>query len=301
MISKNRGVICCLIAAFCIGLGNVFGRLVAIDLDPLLLSTLITLLSAIFCWLLVVLYPKIKIVIPLKFAGWYFLLGAFHTAAVFLTIWGLKYTSVMNVNFLLRIEVIFAIILGFFLFKERIKKLQIFGVLLAFLGTYVFVTSFKMHIRSADIFLLIAPIFWASTWALSKKLLNKGLDSSVLATIRFTISGLIFIIVLFLISPKVPTFSLAHLPNIFLYAFLIGFLNFTLFTLALKYLQLWQATFINHFSGVIFGAFFAWLMLGETLALIKWLGGAIIIVGTSLVILAGYKRNLSKKNTCPLR
>lgn len=197
MISENRGVICCLLAAFCIGLGNVFGRLVAIDLNPLLLSTLITLLSAIFCWLLVVLYPKIKIVIPLKFTSWYLLLGAFHALAVFFSIWGLKFTSAMNVNFLLRIEVVFALIFGFLLFKEKVKKTHALGIFLAFLGIYIFITDFKPHIRLADVFLLLATVFWASSWALSKKLLNKKLNPFVLTALRLTLSGTLLGIVLF--------------------------------------------------------------------------------------------------------
>lgn len=296
MISKNKGIIYCLTAALCTGLGNVFGRLLAIDLDPLLLMSLATLISAVFCWLFVVFYSKIKIFVPFKFIGWYITLGILHSVAGFLTIWGLKYTSAMDVNFLLRIEVIFAIIFGFLLFQERIKTAQAFGIFLAFGGTYIFVTGFEKHIRVADTLVLVAAIFWASSWALSKKLLGQGLNPFILTATRLTISSLIFAAILVLFQ-KTYVFPLAHLSNLLLMCLLAIFLNFVLFTFGLKYMRLWQATFTLQFSIIIFGAFFAWSMLGETLTPIEWLGGAIIAGGLGLVTLARDNRNLLKNNT----
>lgn len=294
MKNINKGVIYCIIGALAIGFGNVAGKLATQNINPLVLSTLTTIVVFITSWLLVfILRLNLRKIYFRKFWFWYLASGVIQVTATLLTISGLKYTLATNVSFLLRIEVFLAIVFGIFIFKEKINIKQLGGIIIAFIGAYIFTTQFKFHINFGDFLVILGALSWSLGSVTAKKIVEGNVSPFIITSVRFLISITIFLFII-LITGQSLSFPTNQILNIFLYAFLISFLAFTLFVYSLKLLDLWKATFIFQFFAVIFGAFLAWLFLKENLTLIQWSGGVLILIGIFMITLLKSSQKINK-------
>ena len=299
MKNINKGIIYCIIGALSIGFGNVAGKLATKDIDPLVLSTLTTIVVLIVSWIFVfILRLDLKKIYFKKYWYWYLASGIIQSTATLLTVYGLKHTLAINVNFLLRIEVFLAIIFGIFLFREKINIKQLAGIIIAFIGAYIFTTQFKFHINFGDFLIILGALAWAFGSVTAKKILQADVSPFIITSIRFLISTIILLSIIIFTSQSL-IFPLNQTLNILLYAFLISFLAFTLFVYSLKSLDLWKATFIFHFFAIILGSFLAWLFLKENLTLIQWSGGVLILIGIFTVTLLRSRQKLQSNNQIP--
>jgi len=199
---------------------------------------------------------------------------------------GLNQTTAVNASLLLNVEVLFIISMSLILFKEVLRKKDILGMGLLIMGAVYLATKGEI----ADIFfkesfigsllIIAAAFFWSVDTVLSKFLSNKR-DLIWIAGLKSSIGGIFLLITtLFLgISLITPWEMLPLL--LFVAIFSIGS-SFILIYFAIRELGSTRVGAIFPLSS-LFGAIFAFIILGEPLTAIELLFGLLMLLGVFIL------------------
>ena len=191
-------------------------------------------------------------------------------------------TTVANTNFIIQTQTIFLAVFGYIFLKEKISKLTLFSIILAFTGVILMVgNSLSPGQTSGNIAAFIMPISFAVLILIVRKF--KDID---MMPMQF-IAGIGAIIIGYLFSTKIIISS--H--DIFL-GFLAGFfqvgLGFILITIGARTTAAALVGIIMLTEAVL-GPLWAWLFANENPPLVVLFGGVIII---SAVFLQLFNRKI---------
>ena len=207
---------------------------------------------------------------------------------------GLKFSSATNATLINAIYPGMTAIFLYFLYKERIAKVKVVGILVSLVGVVIVVAKGSLAVvlglrfNLGDIFLLLTAITWPLYTIINRRL--AGSYSSIVIT---AYSGLIGSILL------LPTVLLTESSSLRLtsvsYPVLLNLIYITIFTGVLSYVWWNQgvsklgsnraAVFMNivPLAGIVFAVF----VLGEHLVVSRIVGGIIIISGIILANVSG--------------
>ena len=191
-------------------------------------------------------------------------------------------TTVANTNFIIQTQTIFLAIFGYIFLKEKISKLTLFSIILAFIGIMLMVgNSLSPGQTSGNIAAFIMPISFATLILIVRKF--PDID---MIPMQF-VAGIGAIIVGYLFSTKLIISS--H--DIFL-GFLAGFfqvgLGFIFITIGARSTPSALVGIIMLTEAVL-GPLWAWLFANENPPLVVLIGGTIII---SAVFLQLFNRKI---------
>ena len=191
-------------------------------------------------------------------------------------------TTVANTNFIIQTQTIFLAIFGYIFLKEKISKLTLFSIILAFIGIMLMVgNSLSPGQTSGNIAAFIMPISFATLILIVRKF--PDID---MIPMQF-VAGIGAIIVGYLFSTKLIISS--H--DIFL-GFLAGFfqvgLGFIFITIGARSTPSALVGIIMLTEAVL-GPLWAWLFANENPPLVVLYGGVIII---SAVLLQFFNRKI---------
>ena len=191
-------------------------------------------------------------------------------------------TTVANTNFIIQTQTIFLAIFGYIFLKEKISKLTLFSIILAFIGIILMVgNSLSPGQTSGNIAAFIMPISFATLILIVRKF--PDID---MIPLQF-VAGIGAIIVGYLFSTKIIISS--H--DIFL-GFLAGFfqvgLGFIFITIGARSTPSALVGIIMLTEAVL-GPLWAWLFANENPPLVVLYGGVIII---SAVLLQFFNRKI---------
>ena len=191
-------------------------------------------------------------------------------------------TTVANTNFIIQTQTIFLAIFGYIFLKEKISKLTLFSIILAFIGIMLMVgNSLSPGQTSGNIAAFIMPISFATLILIVRKF--PDID---MIPMQF-VAGIGAIIVGYLFSTKIIISS--H--DIFL-GFLAGFfqvgLGFIFITIGARSTPAALVGIIMLTEAVL-GPLWAWLFANENPPLVVLYGGVIII---SAVLLQFFNRKI---------
>ena len=191
-------------------------------------------------------------------------------------------TTVANTNFIIQTQTIFLAIFGYIFLKEKISKLTLFSIILAFIGVILMVgNSLSPGQTSGNIAAFIMPISFATLILIVRKF--PDID---MIPMQF-VAGIGAIIVGYLFSTKIIISS--H--DIFL-GFLAGFfqvgLGFIFITIGARSTPSALVGIIMLTEAVL-GPLWAWLFANENPPLVVLYGGVIII---SAVLLQFFNRKI---------
>jgi len=191
-------------------------------------------------------------------------------------------TTVANTNFIIQTQTIFLAIFGYIFLKEKISKLTLFSIILAFIGIMLMVgNSLSPGQTSGNIAAFIMPISFATLILIVRKF--PDID---MIPMQF-VAGIGAIIVGYLFSTKLIISS--H--DIFL-GFLAGFfqvgLGFIFITIGARSTPSALVGIIMLTEAVL-GPLWAWLFANENPPLVVLFGGVIII---SAVLLQFFNRKI---------
>jgi len=191
-------------------------------------------------------------------------------------------TTVANTNFIIQTQTIFLAIFGYIFLKEKISKLTLFSIILAFIGIMLMVgNSLSPGQTSGNIAAFIMPISFATLILIVRKF--PDID---MIPMQF-VAGIGAIIVGYLFSTKIIISS--H--DIFL-GFLAGFfqvgLGFIFITIGARSTPSALVGIIMLTEAVL-GPLWAWLFINENPPLVVLYGGVIII---SAVLLQFFNRKI---------
>jgi len=194
-------------------------------------------------------------------------------------------TTVANTNFIIQTQTIFLAIFGYLFLKEKISKLTLSSIVLAFAGIILMVGSSlspgQMH---GNIVAFIMPISFAVLILTVRKYPDVDMVPLQL------VAGIGAMIIGYLLSPKI----LISYHDIFL-GFVAGFFQigfgFILITIGARSTKSAMVGIIMLTEAVL-GPLWAWLFLNENPPLVVLVGGIIVI---SAVLLQFVNRQVEKK------
>ena len=191
-------------------------------------------------------------------------------------------TTVANTNFIIQTQTIFLAVFGYIFLKEKISKLTLFSIILAFIGIMLMVgNSLSPGQTSGNIAAFIMPISFATLILIVRKF--PDID---MIPMQF-VAGIGAIIIGYLFSTKLIISS--H--DIFL-GFLAGFfqvgLGFIFITIGARSTPSALVGIIMLTEAVL-GPLWAWLFANENPPLVVLIGGTIII---SAVLLQLFNRKI---------
>jgi len=191
-------------------------------------------------------------------------------------------TTVANTNFIIQTQTIFLAVFGYIFLKEKISKLTLASIILAFTGIILMVgNSLSPGQMSGNMVAFIMPISFATLILIVRKFPNTDMvPMQFIAGIGATIIGYLF-------SSKISISS--H--DIFL-GFLAGFfqvgLGFILITIGAR-TTLSALVGIIMLTEAVLGPLWAWLFANENPPSLVLIGGTIII---SAVLLQFFNRKV---------
>ena len=191
-------------------------------------------------------------------------------------------TTVANTNFIIQTQTIFLAVFGYIFLKEKVSKLTLFSIILAFAGIILMVgNSLSPGQASGNMAAFIMPISFATLILIVRKF--PDID---MIPMQF-IAGMGAIIIGYLLSTKI----IISPHDIFL-GFLAGFfqvgLGFILITIGARSTPSALVGIIMLIEAVL-GPLWAWLFANENPPLVVLFGGAIII---SAVLLQLFNRKV---------
>jgi len=215
-----------------------------------------------------------------------FVLFAFLSGTVgpLLMLYGLKYTSVLNVALLSNSYSLYLFIFSIFLFKEKITLNQCLGMIVLFLGVLmiVFKGSFiGITFNKGDLMLVLSQLSWCVADVLYKKYL-KNIHSDVAILGRNMLATMVLSFVLYTSST---TLNLHVRSDLIIYLMALTFfpaiMGQFLWYKAVKITPPLLLSNLN-FLFPLFGAFFAWAIMSESLYFYHLVGGLMMLIGLKI-------------------
>ena len=208
-----------------------------------------------------------------------FLIGIFLFLGFTFQTVGLKYTTATKAGFITGLSVILVPIISHFFIREKISKNSIIGVILAVIGLWFLNYNSSFIFNFGDFLVLLCAVSFAMH-IISVGLYARKVDYVLLVMVQLTtVFVLSFLMALFFERPGI---HLYYPSGVWWSIILTGiFATALAFYMQNKFQRYSTATKTAIiFSGEpIFGAIFAYLLLGEKVGLIAWIGGLLIIFG----------------------
>ena len=276
--------------AFLLGTSLFYGLLIVIQkkglnegLDPLSFSFSRSLLVVIIS--LLFFSPKLK---ELKSIRKYELipmsiLVVASAASILILFLGQEVTTALNASFLIRLTPLFVLPLAYILLREKSSRSSVFFMLIMLCGAFLLITNGVMIIPCfGDLLIIFVAMIIAFQNVFAKKIM-RTVSTDVVILCRACLSSLIivmFIPLLFGIQGRIIAFNGLFYPTVtgVLY-FLSVFCQYNAIKLIGPFIT--TAFFL---SGSLFSALLAYLLLGETLSLIQWIGVVSILIGGFSII-----------------
>lgn len=208
-----------------------------------------------------------------------FLIGIFLFLGFTFQTVGLKYTTATKAGFITGLSVVLVPIISHFFIREKISKNSIIGVILAVIGLWFLNYNSSFIFNFGDFLVLWCAVSFAMH-IISVGLYARKVDYVLLVIVQLTtVFVLSFLMALFFERPGI---HLYYPSGVWWSIILTGiFATALAFYMQNKFQRYSTATKTAIiFSGEpIFGAIFAYLLLGEKVGLIAWIGGLLIIFG----------------------
>jgi drug/metabolite transporter (DMT)-like permease len=299
VISDNKwGYVSVLAATVLYGIWNTFSKILLQDLDPLALSALVYCIAGIFLFtvrfsgfnnrLMGMLDSKSEAETHMSRNDYLVLIvtsiaGSVIAPVIYLS--GLNQITAVSASLLMNAEVLFIIIIGILVLNERFQKKEGIGLILLLIGTVFLVTNgnlqnFSVSENFGTLLIIIAAFFWSIDTTFSKFLSNKR-DLLGVSALKCSIGGIILLILSLILglNLKVP---LNHLPYLlFIGLVSIGF-SFVMIYYAIRKIGSLRTGSIFPFSS-LFGAFFAFLILGESFTYLQLVFGLLMLLGVFII------------------
>ncbi len=303
----KKGVIFASISIFTIGLQPVISNARPNIIDPYLFGAITALIEAvIFLPIYILERRNLKKQLQnsselpeknLLLNGWkkkknikvLIIIGLSFSAVPILLYIGYELAGAIISSLTMKSEIIFALIFGFFLLKEKINKMQITFCFLLFFGLIVAITGGSFNLLEFNlgvIILLLSVVLFTFVHTLTKISFERNeLFPSQVVFIRNFISGVLLTIIYFLVFPLENIFIVID-PNNLIFFIIMGLdygISLFLWYKVLTYIQIGKASIIISLTPIV-SAFFSFLFLGELFTIYHLIGTIIVILSIFIIM-----------------
>ena len=288
------GYLSVIIATMLFGLWNTFSKILLSYLNPLTLSALVYSIAGVFLFIVYISPLNKKIITKLdqnsksesfitrKEYGILIItaiLGAFLAPYIYLN--GLNQITAVNASLLMNVEILFVVIIGIFFLKERFVKEDILGFLLIITGTVFLatngqITNFPASQIIGTLLIVTAAFLWSIDTSLSK-FISKKRELLLVSAIKCSIGGfsLLTLALIFHENFALPLNQLPYL--LFIGLIIVGF-SFVLVYFAIKKIGSTRTGSLFSLAS-LFGAIFAYIILGEAFTITQLFFGFLMLLG----------------------
>ncbi len=207
------------------------------------------------------------------------ILGSFLAPFVYLN--GLNQITAVNASLLMNVEILFVVIIGISFLKERFVKQDILGFIFIITGTIFLatngqLTNFHPGQVIGTILIVTAAFFWSIDTSLSK-FLSKKTDLIWISSLKCGIGGLslLTLSIIYRQSFHLPT---AAIPYLLITGLIIVGSTFLLVYFAIRIIGSTRTGSLFSLAS-LFGAIFAFLILGESFTMTQLFFGFLMILG----------------------
>ncbi|MEW6009849.1 MAG: DMT family transporter [Euryarchaeota archaeon] len=315
-MNRIWGYISGILAMFFFGISSPINKIMLYEMDPLVIAAFTYLIAGIFLFSIRLSPLKERIldfinhdsnseIFISKKDYIIILLTAIFSSVIgpIAFLYGLRQTSAIDASLLLNTEVLFIIFMSFIIFKDILKRKDVFGIFLIVLGAIVLATKgefdelFVNQNFIGSLLIISASFFWSVDTVLSKFLSNKR-DLILISALKSSIGGLLLFLIILIIGI-----------DILVPYDLLSLLLFTaIFSVALAFIVLYFALREIGSSRVgaifplasLFGSVSAFLILGESFSILEIIFGSLMLLGVYILYwdpkLKGNKKPLAPAN-----
>jgi drug/metabolite transporter (DMT)-like permease len=231
-------------------------------------------IATILMWFIAIRYRR-QLDRPTFLAG--VILGIFLFLSYLFQMWGIQYTSASNAGFITGINVILVPVFSAILFKERPKIMTLIGIVLATWGLYFLSGGNFAALNKGDLLVLVCALAAAFHIIFTGHFAPRHNIYLLMAVQLSTIAILNLILFSFSNEKIVPLRPGALL--ILIYLAIFGSIVTFLLQTSMQRFTTATRTALIFTTEPLFAALFAFLIAGEQMNALGWLGGLLILLG----------------------
>jgi drug/metabolite transporter (DMT)-like permease len=285
MNKENIGTSFAIITALVSGVAIVANKFFLVSLDPTLFTALRTFFVGIG-FFIISFYKNRLSLNNFNKVSWKVLLSIGIVAGFgFLSFFnGLKLTTAGRAAFLHKLLPLFITVLAFIFLKEKIKRRQVYAMLVMILGAYLIsYSAISFDIALGDLLVIVATILFAAENIISKYAMINKESNFVVSFCRMFFASLVLFSIVFLIGKfdqlllltyEQVIYTVISVSLLFLYVF-FWYYSIRLIKVSKASTLLLVSPFISLFLSYVF--------LGETLLELQIMGSILILLGAFIV------------------
>lgn len=278
---KQRGYLFAILSSIMFGSVPIIAKPLVSQINPIVLSSVVYL-CAFFVFIPIAYKSKTSFK-----KNDYIILAIIGVGSAFLSpilyFVGLEQSKASDTSLLSNAEIVFTVILAILFFKERLRPVGYFAMVLVMLGVFVISTNLDfshLEFNYGHLLILGATGLWALDNNLSR-IISERINSARLVQIKYGIGGVLMVATMF--SLQIP-FKMSS--ELFFQTILLSLAGFGgalyFFLLSLKRLGTLRTIVIFSLSSV-FGLIFSAILLGEKISIIQIFAIGMMLFGVYLI------------------
>lgn len=281
MSDRTKGLTFALLSAILYGFIPILGKKFVTIFSPLFVALLVVVIADFYLAAIALWRKELFKNLFKKDIKWVVLIGFLAALGSILSFVGLSVGKANEAGFFFQFETFFAAILAFFFLKEKLSFRQVAGLIVMFLGAYIFSSAFQASFRLGNLLFLGAAFVWGLNDVIIRKT-SKQFSSFFLSFGRNFFSALFLLPLAYKYIPQnIEKINSVQLIYFFLYGAVVAGIILSLYH-AFRYIKTAEATSFQLLSPII-TLTVAFLVFQETLSKLGLLGGGLILVGLYLI------------------
>ncbi len=183
------------------GMVPVLGHKWSATMDPLLFGGLASLAGSLPLILGLRVSNHHRDLVAPKYFRFYLGIGFFNTIATMLFFLGTSRTSGLNTGLLLQLEPFYSMVIAAIFLKEVLQPSQAGAIVLMVAGAALIVYRGASSLNAGDLLILAVPLFQQLSHVVTKQILHKVSDATVIPAVRLFLSGLAVTILAVILHP----------------------------------------------------------------------------------------------------
>ncbi|MCK5033578.1 MAG: DMT family transporter [Calditrichia bacterium] len=205
------------------------------------------------------------------------IIGIFLFSSYFFQMWGIQYTSASNAGFITGVHVVLVPIFTVWFFKDKPQISSVIGVILAFTGLFLLSGGSLSKLNIGDFLVFICAITVTFHVIYTGKFAPKH-NIYLLTAVQLSTTSILSIIFLFFSTNLLIEITF-NIFAVLTYLALFGTVFTFLMQTAMQRFTTSTRTALVFSMEPVFAALFAYLIAGEMLTPLGWVGGLLILAG----------------------
>lgn len=282
MSNRSKGLLLAFISSILYGIIPLLGKKFVSNFHPLFVALVLTSIVDLYFAGIALWRKDLFHNFQRKELKFVILIGIFAALGSIFSFLGLSIGKASHAGFFFQFETFFAAILASFFLKEKLYKNQIRGLVLMFIGAYVFGTSLSYSFEIGNLLFLGSAFAWSINDVVAKSMV-KHFSPFFIAFGRNFFSLIILFPISFRYIPEnLQKLAIQDVFYFLLYGLVVAGLILFLY-IAFKYIKTAEALSYQLLSPIL-TAVLAFFIFGERLNTIQLIGGVAILVGLYLMV-----------------